>query len=95
MASAVDAMIDMVPSPYDNSQEHSVVEVRREEDTITEWDQNGDMIAAAFPSLFMRGSRKIPCLLQLSSINFKGIQLYVGRLESALRVRWYSRNSVG
>ncbi|KAF1789966.1 hypothetical protein GQ600_21607 [Phytophthora cactorum] len=36
---AVDAMIDMVPSPYDNSEEHSVVEVRREEDTITEWDQ--------------------------------------------------------
>ncbi|KAG6944433.1 hypothetical protein JG688_00017072 [Phytophthora aleatoria] len=57
---AVDAMIDMMPSPHDNSQEPSVVEVRREEDTITEWDQNGDMIAAAFPSLFMRGGKSLP-----------------------------------
>ncbi|OWZ12366.1 hypothetical protein PHMEG_00014489 [Phytophthora megakarya] len=56
---AVEAMINILggKSMHNSS---TLVPVRRGADPLTEWDQNGNMIAAAFPLLFLRGGKSLP-----------------------------------
>lgn len=53
-------MLAMVDKEASATDEPPLVTIRRGEETITEWSQNGDLIAAAFPRLFMRGGRCLP-----------------------------------
>lgn len=54
---AVEAMAKLLANKADATS----IAVRRDIDPVTGWDQNGEMIAAAFPRLFMRGGKRLPC----------------------------------
>lgn len=44
----------------DNTSKRPTIAVKRSEDPLTEWNQNGDIIAGAFPRLFMTGGHMLP-----------------------------------
>lgn len=54
----VDAMASMINlHTIDND---LVIAVKRSADPLTEWNQNGDITAGAFPCLFMTGGDMLP-----------------------------------
>ncbi|OWZ23122.1 LOW QUALITY PROTEIN: hypothetical protein PHMEG_0002044 [Phytophthora megakarya] len=52
---AVEAMIDMI-QPL----EPQTIPIQRGADPFAEWSENGEMIAGAFPCLFIRGGKMLP-----------------------------------
>ncbi|EGZ08101.1 hypothetical protein PHYSODRAFT_306172 [Phytophthora sojae] len=62
------------------------VVVRRGADPVTEWTENGEMIAAAFPQLFMRGGKFLPCGTWPASLTRHLMRYYDGRFEKDTRL---------
>ncbi|KAG3118207.1 hypothetical protein PI124_g3592 [Phytophthora idaei] len=52
---AIEAMISMLNKNAADTDEPPLVTVRRGEEPVTEWNYIGEMIAAAFPRLCMKG----------------------------------------
>jgi hypothetical protein len=78
---AVGAMIMMFDRKADNEAVYPLVSVHRGDEPVTEWSQNGDMIAAAFPCLFMRGGKHLPGGTWSTSFIKHLMRYYDGRFE--------------
>jgi len=77
---AVDAMAHML-APSSGGANDSPVPIRRAADPVTEWNQNGDMIAAAFPQLFTRGGECLPTGTWSPALINHLMKYYDGRFE--------------
>ncbi|ETM48838.1 hypothetical protein L914_06688 [Phytophthora nicotianae] len=72
----IDAMIDAVGT------QEEVAVVRRGSEPIVEWDENGSMIAGAFPTLFMMGGDMLPSGSFPQDLVQHLMRYYDGRFES-------------
>ncbi|KAE8997941.1 hypothetical protein PR002_g18893 [Phytophthora rubi] len=68
----------------DNASRPDVIPIERSVTSITEWTANGEMLAGAFPTLFMTGGAMLPkgSLPKGATLQFKklhGLELLMGK----------------